>query len=69
MQALGVAMRKLLQVCFGVIKNQIRYTPQIVGLPREVINANCQFIVPIIRDKLPLELDKPECRILYHSLE
>ncbi|MFK8020750.1 MAG: IS110 family transposase [Pseudomonadales bacterium] len=30
MQALGAAMRKLIQICFGVIKNQTRYTPQIV---------------------------------------
>jgi transposase len=29
MQALGAAMRKLIQICFGVIKNQTRYQPQI----------------------------------------
>ena len=28
MQALGAAMRKLLQICFGVVKNQREYTPQ-----------------------------------------
>lgn len=28
MQALGAAMRKLVQICFGVIKNQREYTPQ-----------------------------------------
>jgi transposase len=30
MQALGAAMRKLIQIGFGVIKNQTRYQPQIV---------------------------------------
>ncbi len=30
MQALGAVMRKLIQICFGVIKNQTRYQPQIV---------------------------------------
>ena len=30
MQALGAAMRKLIQICYGVIKNQTRYQPQIV---------------------------------------
>jgi transposase len=29
MQALGAAMRKLLQICFGVLKHQSRYQPQI----------------------------------------
>ena len=29
MQASGAAMRKLIQICFGVIKNQTRYQPQI----------------------------------------
>lgn len=28
MQALGAAMRKLLQICFGVLKHQSRYQPQ-----------------------------------------
>ena len=28
MQALGEAMRKLAQICFGVIKSQTSYTPQ-----------------------------------------
>ncbi|WP_040726935.1 IS110 family transposase [Thiomicrorhabdus sp. Kp2] len=28
MQALGAAMRKLVQICFGVIKSQTPYTPQ-----------------------------------------
>ncbi len=28
MQALGAAMRKLVQICFGVIKNQKEYSPQ-----------------------------------------
>lgn len=28
MQALGAAMRKLIQICFGVIKNQSEYRPQ-----------------------------------------
>jgi len=37
---------------------------QIVGLVREVVNANCQFVVPILRDKLPKELDKPEYQVL-----
>ncbi|MBH0040848.1 DUF2326 domain-containing protein [Pseudoalteromonas sp. SWXJZ10B] len=37
---------------------------QIIGLVREVIDANCQFVVPILRDKLPDELDKPEYRVL-----
>lgn len=29
MQALGAAMRKLVQICFGVIKNQTAYCPQV----------------------------------------
>lgn len=29
MQALGAAMRKLIQICFGVVKNQKEYTPQV----------------------------------------
>jgi hypothetical protein len=29
MQALGAAMRKLIQICFGVIKNQSKYQPQV----------------------------------------
>ncbi|MFB0981081.1 MAG: DUF2326 domain-containing protein [Alteromonadaceae bacterium] len=37
---------------------------QIVGLVKEVISANCQLIVPILRDKLPKELDKPEYQVL-----
>lgn len=37
---------------------------QIEGLVKEVINANCQFIVPILRDKLPVSLDKPEYQAL-----
>lgn len=37
---------------------------QIIGLVREVINANGQLIVPILRDKLPVELDKPEYHVL-----
>lgn len=28
MQALGAAMRKLVHICFGVIKNQTKYSPQ-----------------------------------------
>ena len=30
MQALGAAMRKLIQICFGVIKHQSKYQPQLV---------------------------------------
>ena len=30
MQALGAAMRKLIQICFGVVKNQTEYQPQIM---------------------------------------
>jgi transposase len=30
MQALGAAMRKLIQICFGVVKHQIEYQSQIV---------------------------------------
>lgn len=30
MQALGAAMRKLVHICFGVIKNQTEYSPQAV---------------------------------------
>ncbi|GAB1623763.1 DUF2326 domain-containing protein [Agarivorans albus] len=37
---------------------------QIVGLVREVIDANGQLIVPILRDKLPSELNKPEYQVL-----
>uniref|UniRef100_A6VTH3 Il-IS_3, transposase n=7 Tax=Marinomonas TaxID=28253 RepID=A6VTH3_MARMS len=29
MQALGAAMRKLSQICFGVVKNQTEYQPQV----------------------------------------
>jgi len=42
---------------------------QIVGLVKEVVNANCQFVVPILRDKLPEELDKPEYQVLSLSQE
>ena len=37
---------------------------QIKGLANQVINANCQFVVPILRDKLPKELDKPEFQVV-----
>lgn len=37
---------------------------QIVGLLKELVQANCQFVVPILRDKLPEELNKPEYQIL-----
>lgn len=37
---------------------------QIEGLAKEVVDANCQFIVPILRDKLPASLDKPEYQVL-----
>lgn len=37
---------------------------QIEGLVREVTKSNCQFIVPILRDKLPLSLDKPAYQVL-----
>lgn len=30
MQALGAAMRKLVQICFGVLKHQSKYQPQLV---------------------------------------
>ena len=30
MQELGAAMRKLIQICFGVIKHQCEYQPQLV---------------------------------------
>ncbi len=42
---------------------------QIIGLVSEVIDANCQFVVPILRDKLPKELDKPEYQVLSLSQE
>jgi transposase len=29
MQAIGAAMRKLVQICFGVIKHQTKYRPQL----------------------------------------
>ncbi len=29
-QALGSAMRKLIQICFGVIKTQTKYSPQVI---------------------------------------
>lgn len=29
MQALGAAMRKLIQICFGVLKTQTKYQPQV----------------------------------------
>lgn len=31
MQALGAAMRKLVQICFGVLKHQCKYQPQLVN--------------------------------------
>jgi transposase len=31
MQALGAAMRKLVQICFGVLKHQSEYRPQITN--------------------------------------
>ncbi|GHE80133.1 DUF2326 domain-containing protein [Thalassotalea profundi] len=37
---------------------------QINGLVREVINTNCQLVVPILRDKLPSKLHKPEYQVL-----
>lgn len=37
---------------------------QIKGLASQVFKANCQFVVPILRDKLPTELDKPEFQII-----
>ncbi|MCB1731662.1 MAG: IS110 family transposase, partial [Halieaceae bacterium] len=30
MAALGAAMRKLVQICFGVLKHQVPYEPQLV---------------------------------------
>jgi len=42
---------------------------QIIGLVREVVEANCQFVAPILRDKLPNELDKPEYQVLSLSQE
>tara|TARA_R100000908_G_C3639763_1_gene76602 strand:+ start:95 stop:271 length:177 start_codon:yes stop_codon:yes gene_type:complete len=30
MQAIGAAMRKLIQICYGVLKHQSRYQPQMV---------------------------------------
>ncbi|MGR5502023.1 IS110 family transposase [Vibrio sp. DNB22_10_4] len=30
MQALGAAMRKLIQICFGVLKTQTKYSPQVI---------------------------------------
>ena len=32
MQALGAAMRKLVQICYGVIKHQTEYQPQVVEI-------------------------------------
>lgn len=29
MQAIGAAMRKLVQICFGVVKHQSEYRPQV----------------------------------------
>ncbi|SEF69702.1 Transposase IS116/IS110/IS902 family protein, partial [Oleiphilus messinensis] len=31
MQALGAGMRKLVQICFGVVKHQSEYRPQVVS--------------------------------------
>lgn len=42
---------------------------QIEGLVREVVSANCQFVVPILRDKLPASIDKPEYQVLSLSQE
>lgn len=33
---------------------------QIQGLVHELGHANCQLIVPILRDKLPVALNQPE---------
>lgn len=37
---------------------------QLTGLLNEVLKARCQFIVPILRDKLPPALNLPEFQIL-----
>ncbi|MEI8644083.1 DUF2326 domain-containing protein [Pseudoalteromonas sp. Hal040] len=37
---------------------------QIEGFVKEAVNANCQFVVPILRDKLPKSVDKPEYQVL-----
>lgn len=37
---------------------------QMIGLLDEVVTANCQFVVPILRDKLPAELNKPEYQVI-----
>lgn len=37
---------------------------QIVDLLKEIVSANCQFVIPILRDKLPEALNKPEYEIL-----
>lgn len=42
---------------------------QIIGLRNEAVKANCQFIVPILRDKLPAELNRPEYQVISLSEE
>ena len=42
---------------------------QIVSLRDEVVKTNCQFIVPILRDKLPTELNQAEYQIITLSAE
>lgn len=37
---------------------------QMIGLRDEIVNANCQLVVPILRDKLPAELMRPEYKII-----
>lgn len=37
---------------------------QIEGFVKEAVNANCQFVVSILRDKLPKSVDKPEYQVL-----
>jgi uncharacterized protein YydD (DUF2326 family) len=37
---------------------------QMISLRDEVVHANCQLIVPILRDKLPAELLNPEYQII-----
>jgi uncharacterized protein YydD (DUF2326 family) len=37
---------------------------QMVSLRDQAVQANCQFIVPILRDKLPTELTDPEYQVI-----
>ncbi len=69
MQALGAAMRKLIQICFGVIKNQTRYQSALglYSVPRDVIYKQLVeeliFIYNEMQPHLSFGVFQVSCRI------